>query len=379
MRARFTEDQELLRRSVREFLEAECPVSAVRAWTGDGERPGRLPDAIWKRMAGLGWPGLAVPEAAGGAGLGLVELAILLEEAGRTLLPGPLFSSALFGGVGLARAASAAQRDAWLPGVADGTLRVALALAERGGDFDDYDPRGVALRAERDGDGVRLHGRKGFVLDADSADRLLVAARGAGGLVLALVDPEAAGVALEPVALVDTTRSFADVAFAGARVDAGDVLAPPAGAGPALDAILAAARVGVAAELCGIARRVLELSVAFAKTREQFGQPIGRFQAIQHKCADMLVRTEGAWSATYWAAWAVDRGEADAAVAASMAKAAASEAAVFVTGQGLQIHGGLGFSWEQDPQLYWKRARVSSLWLGDAAWHLDRVANATLG
>jgi alkylation response protein AidB-like acyl-CoA dehydrogenase len=376
MDVRFTEEQELLRTSVRDVLARECPMSAVRDTM---ERPQGFSDELWKAMAGLGWTGLAVPRSCGGAGLGLVDLCVVLEEMGRVLAPGPFFSSVALGGLGVALAGSPTQRERFLPGVAAGTLRVTLAQLEENGS---WGPDGIRAAARRTDGEWRLSGAKLFVPDAHVADLLMVPAltpdAGAEGVTLFLADAHAAGVEIRPMAFTDATRRYAEVRFSESRVADDAVLGEIGHGWVTLEGILDRAKVALCAEMCGGAARVLELSVEYAKTREQFGRPIGSFQAIAHKCADMLVRLEGSRSATYYAAWALDQEQSDAHVAACMAKAYCSDAYREVAGEGIQIHGGLGFTWEQDLHLYYKRAKGSEVTFGDATWNRELVARALI-
>ena len=370
MDARFTEDQELLRRSARELLARECPMSLVRAQLGE---PRGRAEGLWKRIAEAGWTGLGFGEDAGGAGLGLTWQVVLLEEMGRVLAPGPYFATTLLGGAAIDLAGNAAQRRRWLPGIASGATRATLALLE---DVERWDAAAIELVAERRGDGFRLHGTKRFVLEVGSADLIVVATRtgeGDAGIALFALDARTPGVAIEAVALLDGTRKLATLRLTDVQLSR-DAELP--GGWPALARVLDRAKVALCAEMIGAAERVLELSVAYAKTREQFGQPIGSFQAIQHKCADMLVALEGAKSATYAAAWALQEDEPNAPVAAAMAKAFTSDAFAKIAGDGIQIHGGLGFTWEQDLHLYYKRAKVSERLFGDGAWNREIVAKA---
>ncbi len=370
MDARFTEEQELLRHSARDLLARECPMSLVRAQL---EQPCGAADSLWERIVGTGWMGLGIGEEFGGAGLGLVEQVVLLEEFGRVLAPGPYFATTLLGGAAIDLAGDAAQRRRWLPEIASGRARATLAFLD---DIERWDAAAIQLIATRDGDGFRLHGAKRFVLEASSAELLVVAARsgdGDAGIAAFVLDARAPGVAIEPVALLDGTRKFATLRLTNVQAPR-DALLP--GGWPALTRVLDRAKVALCAEMIGGAERVLELSVAYAKTREQFGQPIGAFQAIQHKCADMLVALEGAKSATYAAAWALQENEPDAPVAAAMAKAFTSDAFAKVAGEGIQIHGGLGFTWDHDLHLYYKRAKVSERLFGDGAWNRELVARA---
>ncbi len=370
MDARFTEEQVLLRGSARELLARECPMSLVRAQLGE---PCGAAAGLWNRIAEAGWLGLGFREDVGGAGLGLIEQVVLLEEMGRVLAPGPYFATALLGGAAIDLAGNAAQRRRWLPGIASGETRATIAFLE---DVERWDAAAIRLAAERSGDGFRLHGAKRFVLEASSADLIVVAAcigEGEAGVALFALDAHAPGVSIEPVALLDGTRKLATLRLTSVQLSRDDVLA---GGWPALARVLDRAKVALCAEMIGAAERVLELSVGYAKTREQFGQPIGSFQAIQHKCADMLVALEGARSATYAAAWALQEDEPDAPVAAAMAKAFTSDAFAKIAGDGIQIHGGLGFTWEQDLHLYYKRAKVSERLFGDGAWNREIVAKA---
>ena len=377
MDVRFSEEQDLLRGSVREFLERECPLARTRE-IAEGDLA--FPADLWKGMAELGWLGLALPESHGGAGLGPVEQAIVLEEMGRVLLPGPYFPTAVLAAGALQEAGSEEQKRRLLPALARGDLVASLALLEAGGR---WDAAGVRLAARAEGAGFRLAGAKRFVPEAEAADLLLVAARtgeaAEAGITLFCVEAESPGVTRRRIAFSDLTRRVHEVRFDGVRVGPEAVLGERGGGWPVIERVLDRARVALAAEMTGAASRVLEMSVAFAKAREQFGRPIGSFQAIQHRCADMLLRVEGARSATYYAAWTLAEREPDAHVAACMAKAWCSEAFARVAADGIQIHGGLGFTWEQDPQLYYKRAKASELFLGDAPWHRELIARALYG
>lgn len=364
MDVRLSEEQELLCRTAREFLDRECPSRVVRAAMEAGSSAG---EALWKQIAELGWPGLAVPEALGGAGLGLMELALLLMETGRALLPGPLLSTAVVGASAIELAGSPAQQRDLLPSIADGSLRIALAHLEADGD---WDASAVACRAEATSSGYRLRGRKGFVADAFAASHLLVSARldpAATDIVgLFLVDCRASGVTARPVSWIDGTRPVAELVLEDVAITADALLGSPTESGAnLLETVLDRARIAVAAECVGGAARALDLSLAYARQREQFGRPIGSFQAIQHRCADMLVRVESARSAALYAAWAHDHRRPDARAAACLAKAYCCDAFTQVAGDAIQVHGGLGFTWEQDPQLYFKRAKASELLFGD--------------
>lgn len=377
MDARLTEEQELLCRAAREFLDRECPSRTLRAILDGGPRAG---EPLWKQIADLGWTGLAVPEEAGGAGLGMVELALLLEQTGRSLLPGPLLTTAVVGASAIGLAGSPSQRRALLPALADGSLRIALAHLEPGAD---WSPGAVSCSAEPAPDGYRLRGRKAFVADALAASHLLVTALlpapFSGNVGLFLLETRTPGLALRPVSWLDATHPVAEVTLEDVPV-AGDALLEGSreGGGALLEHILDRARVAISAESVGGAAQALDLSLAYARQREQFGKPIGSFQAIQHRCADMFVRVESARSAALYAAWALDRARPDAHTSACLAKALCSEAFSKVAGDAIQIHGGLGFTWEQDPHLYFKRAKASELAYGDPTACREWAARARI-
>jgi len=345
-------------------------MSLVRAQI---EAPQGAAESLWTAMATAGWMGLGFGEDVGGAGLGLVEQVVLLEELGRVLAPGPYFATTLLGGAAIDGAGDTAQRRRWLPGIASGATRATLALLEGA---ERWDAAAIQLRAEPDGDGFRLRGHKNFVIEAACAELLVVAARhgdGEAGVALVVLDAGTPGLTTRPVAMLDGTRRIAALDLDGVRV-ARDALLP--GGWSALARVLDRAKVGLCAEMIGAAESVLERSVAYVKTREQFGQPIGAFQAIQHKCADMLVALEAAKSATWAAAWALDENEPDAPITAATAKAVASDAFAKIAGDGIQLHGGQGFTWEQDLHLYYKRAKLSERLFGDGAWNREIVARA---
>jgi alkylation response protein AidB-like acyl-CoA dehydrogenase len=369
----FSEEQEMLRSSARDFLGKEAPMTYVRRMMED--EVGFTAD-LWKRMADLGWMGLILPERYGGAGLDFVDLVVVLEEMGRVVLPGPFFSTVVLGGVALLEGGSDAQKDALLPKLAAGEVRITLAQLEPSGR---WDADGIALQAKAERGGFVLDGTKLFVPDAHVADHFVVAgrapgSRGAEGVSLFLVDARSPGVTVTQLKTMDQTRKLGEVVLKDVRVP-GDALLGSAGAGwNLLDRIADRGKVGLCAEMCGGAQRVLEMSVEYAKVREQFGKPIGSFQAIQHKCANMLVEVESSKSVTYYAAWAVANDVAEAPLAAAMAKAYCSDAYRHVSGEGIQIHGGIGFTWEHDMHIYFKRAKSSEVTFGDATWNRELVA-----
>ena len=369
----FSEEQEMLRKSARDFLAKECPMTYVRQMMED-ERGFR--DEQWQQMAGLGWMGLILPEEHGGAGLDFVDLIVVLEEMGRVVLPGPFFSAVVLGGAALLEGGSAAQKKELLPKLAAGKLRVTLAQLEPSAR---WDAEGIALEARPAGGGYKLSGTKLFVPDAHTADLLIVAGRapgstGAEGVSLFLVDAKAPGVSTTLLKTMDQTRKLCEVALRDVSVPAERLLGPAGQGWKLLERVTDRGKVGLCAEMCGGAQKVLEMSVDYAKVREQFGRPIGSFQAIQHKCANMLVEVESSKSATYYAAWAVANDVPEASLAAAMAKAYCSDAYRHTAGEGIQIHGGIGFTWEHDMHIYFKRAKSSEVTFGDATWNREIVA-----
>ncbi len=369
----FSDDQVLLKNSVRSALEEQCKPAHVRAMMDD---PRGYGEALWSEMAKLGWLGLPFGEEYGGAGLGLVELCLVLEELARAAYPGPYFSSVVLGGLGLALGGSAAQKEKWLSAVASGKARLSAALVE---ESLDWDPASTSATALRRGDGWTLTGVKRFVPWAHVADAVLVPARAPEGLSLFLVDPRATGVSLDPMVGIDLGSRWFEMKLGDVTVKADAMVGRSGSAGPLLEALLRRAAVCASAEMLGAARRCLDMSVEYAKVREQFGQPIGSFQAIRHRCAEMLVATENSHGAVYYAAWALAAGAEDAAVAASVSKAYVSEAARQVCGDAIQVHGGIGFTWEYDLHLYVKRAKALEPLFGDAEYHRELIMRHVAG
>jgi alkylation response protein AidB-like acyl-CoA dehydrogenase len=370
----FSEEQEMLRSSARDFLGKEAPMTFVRKMMEDDRG---FTDAQWKKMADLGWMGLVVPEQYGGSGLDFVDMVVVLEEMGRAVLPGPFFSTVILGGVAITDAGTDAQKQEYLPKMATGDLKVTLAQLEPSGR---WDADGIALEAKRDGGAFVLNGTKLFVPDGHVADLLIVAGRepgskGTDGISLFLVDAKAPGVGVTLLKTMDQTRKLTEVVLKDVKVGADRVLGGATGQGwKQLDRIADRGKVGLCAEMCGGAQKVLEMSVEYAKVREQFGKPIGSFQAIQHKCANMLVEVESSKSVTYYAAWAVANDVDEAPLAAAMAKAYCSDAYRHTAGEGIQIHGGIGFTWEHDMHIYFKRAKSSEVTFGDGTWNRELVA-----
>ena len=374
MRFAFTEEQEELRAMARAFLADHSSPEQVRAAM---ESELGHDAEVWKRIgAELGWPAVIVPEEHGGLGLTWVELVALLETCGEALLCSPLFASVALGANALLLAGSDAQRAAHLPGIAEGRTRATLAHAEAAGG---WDAAGVAATCRPDGDGWLLSGAKRHVLDGHCADLLVVSARepgseGADGISLFAVPADTDGLERRQLSTMDRTRRIAALELRDVRLPGDALLGTPGGAWPALERTLDRAAIALAAEQVGGAQRCLDAAVAYGKEREQFGRPIGSFQAIKHQCADMMVRVETARSAAYYAACLAADESPDLSRAASMAKAWCSDAFFACASDSLQIHGGVGFTWEYDVHLYFKRARSTEAFLGDPAYHRERVA-----
>jgi alkylation response protein AidB-like acyl-CoA dehydrogenase len=366
----FTAEQHQFQDMVSRFLESRSPTTAVRQLmaTTEGYDP-----HIWRALTGeLGLAAVAIPERYGGAGFGAVELAIVLEEMGRALLCAPYFSTCVLAATAILEQGTEAQKEALLPDLAAGSTLATLAFMEADGS---RDLEAVAATATPDGDRYRLAGEKWFVLDGLIADRLLVAARkpdssGRDGLGLFMVEGSAAGLVRTPLATMDATRKQARVALDGVvAVPIGD----PTGAAPALERTLEYAAVMLANEMVGGAARLQESAVDYAGLRMQFGRPIGSFQAVKHLCADMLMDVELARSAARHAAWVAAEQPQGMAEAAALAKGLAADAYLRVAANTIQIHGGIGFTWDNDTHLWFKRAKSSEVFLGDPAWHRERL------
>ena len=371
----FSDEQDMLRQTARAFLEEHCPTTFVRQMMEDDK--GYSVD-LWKEMAELGWLGLAFPEAYGGQGLGFVDLTVILEEMGAALLPSPFLSTVILAGQTILLGGSEAQKKAYLPKIAEGALVATLAMTEPAGRFD---AEGItAVQATPQGAGFSITGTKLFVPDAHIAELLVVAARTketddkSAGISLFLVEGNSPGVSTTLLKTMDQTRKQCEVVFDNVQVGRDRLLGTVDQGWPILQKVLNLATVSLCAEMVGGAQRVLDLSVSYAKERVQFGRPIGSFQAIKHKCAEMMLQVESAKSAAYYAAWAVDEDVPEAPLAVSMAKAYCSDAYRNTAGEGIQVHGGIGFTWEHDMHLYFKRAKYAEFTFGDATYHRELVA-----
>jgi alkylation response protein AidB-like acyl-CoA dehydrogenase len=369
----FSEEQDELRKVVRSFLAKHSDEANVRRLAADPQ--GHDP-VVWRRMAGeLGLQGLALPEEYGGSGFGYVDLGIVFEETGRALLGGPYFATVALAAEALLRCADEQARHDLLPGIASGGTVATLALTEDSGRWDE---QGIRLTAAHDeAGGWRLTGVKTYVPDGHLADLLLVAARTPAGIsLLAVETADAPGLTRIPLPTLDQTRKQARLEFTDTPAR---LLGSEGAAWPALERTLATAAVLLSAEQVGGAAAALDAAVAYAKIREQYGRPIGSFQGIKHKCADMLMEIESARSAAYGGLWALDAGdETEIAMAAALAQAVCSEAFTKVAADNIQVHGGIGFTWEHPAHLYFKRAKSSEVLLGTPSYHRELLA-ARLG
>jgi alkylation response protein AidB-like acyl-CoA dehydrogenase len=363
-----TETQQSLKNTTRKFLAAECPMAEVRRLM---ETETAFDAALWRKMADQGWMGIIFPEEYGGSAMGLVEMAAALEEMGRALLPGPYLSTVLLAGNVLSRVGGDQHKQQYLSAICGGESKATLALLE---DNASWSLDAIALPARRDGAGYKLNGRKLFVPDAASADFHILAARLDGELALFVIPSNAVGLSVQPMPAIDETRKLCALLYDSVSAPEDSLLARGNAAREALAYALDVASVGIAAEMTGGMQRLLEITVEYAKTRKQFGKPIGQFQAVQHQCADMLLYTESSRAAAYYAAWAMHEGNAEARAAVSVAKAYASDAYREVGNRAIQVHGGMGFTWENDVHLYYRRAKASEIAFGDATWHRERLA-----
>jgi alkylation response protein AidB-like acyl-CoA dehydrogenase len=352
-----SESQQILKDTARKFFAGESPIAAVR---NAMETDTAYDAALWTKLAEQGFTGIITPEEYGGMGLGKVELVLLLEEAGYALLPGPYYSTVALAGSVIDACGTPEQKKKYLERIATGQARATLALVEAAGS---WDPDGLKISAA----GGKLKGTKLFVTDAAVADFIVVVASDD----VFVVDAKAPGLHIEPMKGMDLARKICAVEFKNTPAEK---LGDSSGLAGALNVATAA----LCAEMTGGMQRTLELTVAYAKTRKQFGKPIGIFQAVQHLCADMYLETESSRSATYYAAWALEEDTPDAAAAVSVAKMYASDASRNVGNRGIQVHGGMGFTWENDIHLYYRRAKASETMLGDATFHRERIARLVI-
>ena len=368
-----SEEQEMLRNFARDFLEKECPETLVRAMEDDEK--GHSPE-LWQKMAQQGWQGLIIPEKYGGTGMTFADLTVLIEQFGRALVPGPFISTVVLGTLPILEAGTEAQKQEFLPKIAAGDLIMTLALTEPSAR---WDADGVQLAAKAEGDSFVLNGTKLFVPDAHVSDYMLVAARTKesanpeDGVTLLLVDSKSPGIEYTVLKTIGSDKQC-EVTFNDVRVAKANVLGEVDKGWPIIQGLKPKATVATCAYLVGLAQMDFDISVNYAKERIQFGRPIGSFQAIQHKCADMIIDVDGSRFITYKAAWSLQENEPDGEMLASMAKAWCSEAARRVVAHGQQIHGGIGFTKDYKIQLYFRRQKWMELMWGDADYHRELVA-----
>ncbi|MFQ5667459.1 MAG: acyl-CoA dehydrogenase family protein [Candidatus Binatia bacterium] len=374
MKFAFNAEQEALRKAARSFLQVHSSPQQVRK--AMASEAGYDPE-VWRRIGSeLGWPSIIIPAEYGGSGLTYVELVALMEEMGRVLLCAPFFSSVCLAGNALLIGGSKAQKQEHLPGIAAGKTIATLAYTEANGR---WDASGIAAVARRDGGDFILNGTKTFVLDGHTAGLLLVAARregsrGDAGVSVFLVPSDTAGLERRRLPTMDQTRKQAEITLQGVRVPPSALLGEEGTGWCIVRETVARAAVTLSAEQVGGAQHCLDTSVEYATQRVQFGRPIGSFQAIKHKCADMFLQVESARSASYYAGWAAATDDPELPVLASLAKAYCSDAYFHCAAESVQIHGGIGFTWEHDIHLYFKRAKSSETLLGDATYHRELVA-----
>ena len=370
----FSEEQRELARTARRFLETESSEARVRAAM---ETEGGYDPDVWARLSGeLAWTALTVPEQYGGLGMSYLDLYPLMEEMGRALLCAPFFSTVCLGANALLLGGTESQKAERLPGICNGEITATLAYSER-----NHAKNALNLESthRRNGDGYVLRAEKSFVLDGHTADLLVVATRdegsdGESGVSLFLVDGDSKGVERAWQPTMDQTRRYAEVKLDDVRVGSEARLGEEGNGWALCERVLDLGRIALAAEQVGGAERCLDMSVEYAKVRTQFGRPIGSFQAIKHKCADMLTVVESARSAAFYASALAAQDEADLADAASSAKAYCSDTFFQCAAENIQIHGGIGFTWEHPAHLYFKRAKATETMLGDPAFHRERVA-----
>ena len=367
------EEQIMLKTAARDFLDKECPKSLVRDMMEDEK--GYSPE-LWKTMADLGWMGLTFPEEYGGTGSSFLDLAVLLEECGRALLPAPFIPTVVLAGHPILAAGNEQQKQQFLPKIVSGEMIMTLASMEESASLEASD---VTVTAKPSGDNYIINGTKLFVPEAHIADYLLCVARTGNssdsedGITLFLMDATSEGIQTEVLKTM-TGEKLCEVNFNNVSVPAQNILGELDKGWPLMKRIMDEAAVATCAWMIGGARWVLETSIEYAKDRIAFGRPIGSFQAIQHKLADMALEVEGAESIMYYAAWAISENDPNIALAASMAKAWCNETYKHATYDGIQIHGGIGFTWDHDMHLYFKRAKTSEVAFGDVTYHRERVA-----
>lgn len=362
-----SEEQATLQQVLRDFFDKKSPESAVREQMAD---PTAYDETLWRQMADqIGLQSLAIPEQYGGSGFSFVELGIALEEMGRALVVSPFFASCVMATQLLLAIDDVDTNKEYLPGLASGELVATVAIAERSGS---WVPADVTTTATESGGGWTISGHKSYVLDGAVADLLLVAARAGDHVGVFAVDGAAAGLTRIPLETMDQTRKQARIEFDGTPAR---LVGSLDGGERSIQTMLDHAMIALSAEALGGSGRVLDMAVEYAKVREQFGRPIGSFQAIKHKCASMLVELESSRSAVYYALWAVSAGDPDVPKLASLTKAFCADTYLDACGENIQIHGGIGFTWEHPAHLYLKRAKNAQLFMGSSDFHRQRLAD----
>jgi alkylation response protein AidB-like acyl-CoA dehydrogenase len=375
----FNEEQKLFRDASRKFLEAECPTTFVRTFM---EHEAAQDPAFWKKLAELGWIGMLIPEAYGGVDGTLTDMIVVAEEMGRSVMPGPFYATAVTGATLLVLAGTEDQKNDYLPKVAEGEHLLTLAVRESDGAFES---RSIQTVAEPGQGLFTLRGEKRFVPDAHVADTVIVAARTTRGsapdrgISLFLVDSKSEGLRVEQMASVDRSRRICRVLMDNVVVEESNLLGEIDQAWPPIERATEVTHVPCCCELVGLAEKTLEMVVEYLKVRVQFDRPIGLFQALQHRCADLMVGIELGKSLAYYACYATEKNLPDAPVALAMAQAYCSEMARHTVSDGIQLFGGIGFTWEHDIHLYQRRAISLSLNMGTVEEHREKVAKAFMG
>jgi alkylation response protein AidB-like acyl-CoA dehydrogenase len=380
MDIKLSEAQIEIARQARRFCEKESPIEFVRDMFED-ERG--FTDGIWAKMVEMGWTAMRIPETYGGLEMELMDLSVILEEMGRGVIPGPFFSTVMLAAEAVMEAGSDEQKERYLSSIATGEIRGTLALHEKDGGAD---PGYIQMEARMNGDGFVLNGTKLFVPDAHVADFLVCAARTEAGddpdrgITLFLVDLGADGISVSSMPTMDGTRKLCEVTFSGVRVNPEGILGQLHKGWDALRRVLQRAQVGLAAECVGGSQQAMDIATEYARVRIQFDQPIGAYQAVKHRCAQMFVEAESSRSILYWAAWAQDHGDPEeAALSASVAKTYCSEAFRNISASAIQVLGGTGFSWEHDIHFYIKRSKANEVALGDPVYHREQIAKFLAG
>jgi alkylation response protein AidB-like acyl-CoA dehydrogenase len=369
-----TEEQSMLRDSARGLISDKAPVSHLRQLRDTKDATG-FSRELWKTFAEMGFTGLLVPEDFGGSGLGCVEAGVVMEEIGRTLMPSPFLSTAVLAASALSRGGSAAQKSEHLAKISAGSLIAALAIDEGA----KHRPRQTRLQAVRSGNGFKLNGSKAFVVDGHVADLLIVVARSAGsagerdGLTLFLVDPRTKGIATERTAMVDS-HNAARIEFDNVEINADHVLGEVDQGFALLEGVLNIGRGAVASEMVGLSEEVFGRTVSYLKERKQFGKPIGEFQVLQHRAAQLYIDIEITRAAVLKALQTLDGDFENAAAAVAVAKARAGSTATRAVQEGVQMHGGMGMTDQFDIGFFMKRARICEELFGDANFHADQLA-----